>query len=393
MALAEGRIEEMLAGSEAGSLPPELLAKLGATQGSAEPEPPRLVYTESEISGTSPAVSREDTITAAQTVAVPSQPSQPRPQPLPTYAVAAGPAPPPQVAASPVRDADVELRTTADTDLDVFTARLTFQALALQREAAELSLEGGADPVSLTGKPSGYQPLDWQSEMAMIEATGETSSTRRRAQEEAESTAAAVAAADEATAAAEQEITRIAAAREESQTSAEAVAAKASLEVDLALIDLIAGGGAFEAGPPLDMVSAAQESPVESIQSPPSPAPSTEEEEAPSSSQPRSAPRSPWSKPSTPPIAEKELLEAESTSSGSNGSDSSTPQSEERETATAGVGSGLPAGPSPWDAAPVGGARGLSALSMMQRLEAEIEGRSGGVQDRRSVTMQPRRCD
>ena len=80
---------------------------------------------------------------------------------------------------------------SGDTDLDVFVAKLTLQALEQQRQAAKRSLESdvwpvGAEPVDAADPPR----LDWQSELDLIKRTGETWE-RRRARMAAERAAAA----------------------------------------------------------------------------------------------------------------------------------------------------------------------------------------------------------
>ena len=86
-----------------------------------------------------------------------------------------------------------------DTDLDVFVAKLTLEALAQQREAAARSLEagvwplGGNDGGGAAADPDEPALLDWQSELKLIQRTGETSE-RRRARLAAERAAAAYAA-------------------------------------------------------------------------------------------------------------------------------------------------------------------------------------------------------
>jgi len=80
---------------------------------------------------------------------------------------------------------------SGDTDLDVFVAKLTLEALEQQRQAAGRSLESdvwpvGAEPVN---NPDDPPRLDWQAELDLIKRTGETWE-RRRARMAAERAAA-----------------------------------------------------------------------------------------------------------------------------------------------------------------------------------------------------------
>ena len=81
---------------------------------------------------------------------------------------------------------------SGDTDLDVFVAKLTMQALEQQRQAAGRSLESDVWPVGAepADDPDDPPRLDWQSELDLIKRTGETWE-RRRARMAAERAAAA----------------------------------------------------------------------------------------------------------------------------------------------------------------------------------------------------------
>ena len=81
---------------------------------------------------------------------------------------------------------------SGDTDLDVFVAKLTLQALEQQREVTGRSLESDVWPVGSGGADDPADPprLDWQSELDLIKRTGETWE-RRRARMAAERAAAA----------------------------------------------------------------------------------------------------------------------------------------------------------------------------------------------------------
>ena len=80
---------------------------------------------------------------------------------------------------------------TGDTDLDVFVAKLTLQALEQQRQAAGRSLEADVWPVGAEPPVPEEDPprMDWQAELDLIRRTGETWE-RRRARLAAERAAA-----------------------------------------------------------------------------------------------------------------------------------------------------------------------------------------------------------
>ncbi len=97
--------------------------------------------------------------------------------------------------AVPLKSAPVMAAPAAasgDTDLDVFVAKLTLEALEQQRQAASRSLESDVWPVGAKPADNPEDPprLDWQSELDLIKRTGETWE-RRRARMAAERAAAA----------------------------------------------------------------------------------------------------------------------------------------------------------------------------------------------------------